>query len=564
MNRIILLIVTGGVLFAAIIGLTDLPQRQLTLVDLLPQETIAVIESKNAALACKQWQSGLLGRTLSHPDLSAFAGTFDLTTIQGGKLTTIATTFNQVAHNFSSASLFARESIIALLPARFGEPIELTKLQSHLVLLQHTAPGEDVRQLFSRCFGTITSTNWTEFQGQILTRLTFDQGTSLTYFTHEGILVWAFDEQVLHSCVNQLLQQLVPIRAGLQKHAAYSRLKKHAGRSVDTFAYMRVSALHSLFGCERNSTELGKWPCPDDLAVFTTPVPKGQRLVVVALTDADTISAFKRRNHLSDAVENTPLGRLSSNTSCALWTNWFQPNRLWERFQQSDLSPLKTLVTGWSQDLAKAGGVSLAKFFTLFGSEFSLHIEQLRAPHQYPRSMASVVFEVHDSDQVGRFLQQVASGLQAVEVLSGGIKIVTLILADGLLQPAYSLVNHHLVLADSVELIERIQERLTLPEIRISPNRGFQSQRSNFFLFLRTGDMVEWLLPVLTTIGKEFGGNSRDDVHQGFFLQPLVLSTLVELRQIETSRIRAYLEKDEMFLEVIYSPIQRYQPRTLP
>lgn len=554
MNRLILLIVTSASLIAAFNVLTDFPHRQLTLVDILPQETVALLESKNIAQAYGQMRQGLVGRALARPDFSSYVQQLGLPKEQLAKLLSMRGTFNQLAQKQGLLSLFSRESMVALLPTQSGERITLDHLGTHLVFLQYFPSAQDWQQLFSRSFGPIAKVNTTEFQGQPLTSLTFEQGETLTYFTHEGMVVWAFNRNVLYPCVNQLLQQLVPLHAGIQKYMGYTRLKKLAGHTLNTFAYIRINALKSLLGCPGHQANADQLPCPSDLALFSTSVAKGNRFVVVALADAEKIAAYKSRNHLDDAVENAPLGRLSTNTAFALWTNWFKPNLLRKQLLQSGFSPVQTLLTGWSDDLSKAFGVSLADFFALFGSEFSLYIDQFHAPHQYPRSMVSMAIEVHDSDQVDRLLHRMTNKLQKVEVLSGGLKIVTLLLADGLLQPAYSFIGHYLILADSVDLVERIHEKMIHPEVRIDQSRGLQVHRGNFFLFLRTGDMVEWLLPVLTTLGKEFGGHSGDGANDGLLLQPLTLSALSDLKQIEKTRIRGYMEKDELFLEVVSFP----------
>ncbi|MGD9949537.1 MAG: hypothetical protein AB7U29_13820 [Desulfobulbus sp.] len=529
----------------------------MTLVDFLPQETVAVIESKNVAFAYRQAQQGVLGRIFSRSDFPSFVQQFDLSKQQVANLMALTSAFNQLALNKGILSLLSRDSIVALLPLHRGEQIALDQLPSRLVFVQYVvSPKDDLQLLFSRCFGRIIHKDTSEFQGQLLTCLTFEEGKTIAYFTHMGVLVWVFEKKLLYPCVNQLLQHLIPIRAGIQKHAAYTRIKKFAGRKLDIFVYIRFNALQSLFGCVPNKGNEDQFPCPNDLAFFSTSLTEGQRFAVVAQSDSDKLAAYKKKHHLNNAVESAPLGRLSANTIFALWTNWFRPKILLEQLQQCGFSPLQTLLKGWSDDLSEVSGLSLADFFALFGSEFSLYVDQIRAPHQYPRSMVSTAIEVTDRKRVAQLLQQITSKLQRVEVLSEGMKIVTLMLADGLLQPAYSLTNNHLILADGAELIERIHEKVTNPEPLVNQSGGLRIQRSNFFLFLRTGDMVEWLLPVITTIGKEFGGHTGVDVNGWLLFQPLVLSTLSDLKQIETTKIRGYVEKNELFFEVISHLVQ--------
>nr|WP_321467089.1 hypothetical protein [uncultured Desulfobulbus sp.] len=551
LDRLVLLLVSCAVLLTLFWGLRNHVQRPLTLVDLLPRETVAVIESKNIALIYRQIQQGLTGTLLSRNDFSAFARRFDLTSEQVDRFSAIIGAFNSLSHREGMLSLLSRNSIISLFSLHPGEHIELEQLPKRLVFLQYLSPQDDLQHLFFPCFGKILQREQLSYQGQPLTRLAFAGGDSITYFTHMGVLAWAFEERVLHPCINQLLQQLLPLRGGIQQQMGYSRLKKYGGKKTDAFIYLRLAALQSLFGCTPTPSFGDRLPCPDDLALFFSSLAQGKRFALVALADQEQIAAYKSKHRLRDAVENAPLGRLSTDTAFALWTNWFKPMVMWQQLVASDFSPLRMLMEGWSTDFQKALGLSPTDFFSLFGSDFALYIDQKRAAKQYPRSLVSASIEVLDGHQVGTLLAQMTEKLQKVEVRADGLDIVTLMLADGLLQPAYALVNHHLILADSAELIERFYHKVTQPEKGINPSRGLRIQRSNFFLFLRTGDMVEWLLPVLKTIGKEFGGHTGNSNEDWLLFHPFVLAALSELSSIETTRIRAYLQKNEMFFEMI-------------
>jgi len=554
MNRLILLGLASVVLYFAFIGLSDHPQHKLTLVDMLPQETIAVIEGKNIGLAYRKVQQGLLGKVVSRDDFSAFVQRFDLSDDQVRKLTATTSGFHKLANKEKLLALLSHEAIVALLPLESGEQIGLEQLGGRLVFFQYLPSGEDLGSFFSQCFGRIGGQKIIEYQGRMLTRLNFVQGESLTYFTHMGVLVWAFEEKMLYPCINQLLQHLIPIRAGIQKHVAYTQLKKKAGRLLDTFVYIRLPALQSLFGCTPTPASADRFPCPDDLAIFTTTMAKGSRFAMVALADSDKIAAYTQRHHLRNAMENAPLSRLSVNTVFALWTNWFKPGQLWEKIQLVEFSPVRTLVQGLTEEIGNAFHLSLANFFTLFGNEFSLNIDHIHAPNQFPRSLMSASIEIKDRPQVEGLLKRMTRKLQQVEVISNGMRIITLRLADGLLQPAYALTKKYLILADNIDLIERIHEKIIPPEQRVNQVQGLRTQRSNFFLFIRTGDVVEWLFPIMTTIIRELGSNNGENFNEWLIFHPLTLSILSDLKQIETTRVRLYLAKNELFFEMISQP----------
>ena len=178
--------------------------------------------------------------------------------------------------------------------------------------------------------------------------------------------------------------------------------------------------------------------------------------------------------------------------------------------------------------------------------------------------MACVSVALRDPVQAAKALKALTAGLQAVTVVADGTEIVSVVMAGGLLHPAYALIRNQLVLADSVELIEQLLRRSGDQATAAAKARGDRTVRErggNFFLFVRTGSLAERLLPVLTVLAKESREkNEMIAPRARLLLQEMVLPLLSGLRGVETSCLRGYLYEDEMLLELEYAPPQTALP----
>ena len=236
-----------------------------------------------------------------------------------------------------------------------------------------------------------------------------------------------------------------------------------------------------------------------------------------------------------------------------LWSNWLHLDQVWQLLHNQGPEDLGSLLRQGLESLAATAGMSVEGFLALFGSEAGLLLDYTHAPHQVPSSKACLTIEVRDRPRIEAICKQILSGLQSVEVVSGDLRIVTTILANGLLQPAYALFDQQLVLADGMELIERWynQNRDPAPAVRQDPL--LDGRRGNFFLFLRTADMVQWLFPMATAIGKEYAARMGEDYRQWLLADPFFIAFLEKLRGVETSRLRGLIDTDALVLELVWT-----------
>lgn len=553
MNRLILLLLTCVLGFVVARSLTETSTHSVGLIDLLPQDTPALIECRQLPQTWARWRDGLVGSTVFRPEFSTFLvkhHLVDPATLPGLSELRVV---DALSKRPGFAQLFAGHVILALTPAPAGEAGTAVALRNRLLFLHELTANTDVHHEMERVFGEVNTRSTSTYQGQTLHHLRFANGLELTYLLHDHLLLWAFDARIVQQSAQQLVQMLVPTRMQRQTLPPLQRLWRMAGGDSDLFVYAQDQVLRPLLPATAAFLDGQSWPMPEHLALFTNPVPQGERLVLAALAEEQQLRHWRERYQLRLPAMKPALERLSASTGLVLWCNWLHLDWVWPLLHNQRPEDLSSLLWQGLEALAGKADLSVEDFLALFGHEAGLFLDYTHAPHQAPRSKAGITIEINDRDRLASICKQLLSGLQTVEVVSGDLHIVTTILANGLLQPAYALFDRQLVLADGVELIERWYNQNRKIDSRESKEPLLDGRRCNFFLFLRTADMVEWLFPMATAIGKEYAARLGEDYRHWLIADPFFTAFLAKLRGIETSRFRGLIDTDALLLELVWT-----------
>lgn len=553
MNRLILLLLTCALGIVAARALVETSPRRLELVDLLPRDSLAFVECRHLPQSWARWRDGLVGSTVLRPDFLPFLTRHHL--VDSGALPGAPwlASLNALSQRPGFAQLFAGHVLLALCAAHPGEEGQPEQLLGRTLFLREVSAHIDVRGEFASVFGEVVTASSSAHQGQTLHHLRFAQGQELCYLLRDNLLLWSFDARIVQQSVQHMMQLLVPTHRWRQTPPPFLRLRAMAGSDSEFFIYAQDQALRTLLPQAESFADAQGWPMPTHLALFANPLPKGERLVVAALADERQLRHLRERYHLRPPAMKPALERLSASTGLVLWTNWLHLERVWASLQNQGPDDLSTLLSQGVESLATMAGMTVEEFLGLFGSEVGLFLDYMHAPHQAPRSKAGLTIELQDRQRVEAVCKRLVAGLQTVEVISGGLRIVTTILANGLLQPAYAFFDQQLILADGVELIERWYGHNRQPSAELVRDPLLDGRRCNFFLFLRTADMVEWLLPMATAIGKEYAARLGQDYRHWLLADPVLNAFLTRLRGIGTSRIRGLIDTDALLLELVWT-----------
>jgi len=462
--------------------------------------------------------------------------------------------FEQYSKVVSLHSLCNTNAALALLPVTVGQPSASVTWKKQLVLALQVKPDFFPQQLH-KVLGSVQSQQTTVYQGESLVTLGFLDGLTLSYWLQGNILICAQEAALVRRCIDQSGQRMVRPRSGLQLNEEYQRLKRQSRNSTDFFCYVDVERLRLLLPELREVDAVVSKFLPRQLALFHLVEEAKDRLGIVALASTEALTAFTTQYHLAPPVQKPTFLLVSRETGFSLWTNWFKPKKLWDVCLQRSNPDVVALMTSVDQQLPGITGKSLDAFFNVFGDGFGVFINEETTPRQSDRSMGGLIFEIRDRAAVETMIKQLLDGLQVITVKSGEIEISSVMLAGGLLQPAFALVDDHLILADSVELIEQLRQ-----EVRHEPSGGehesqwANGEAGNLFVFVRTGEMIERLSPLLTLMAKETSEQNRMlSAESRLFVREVGLPLLTSLRTIVTTRLRGYAVNDTILIEIDFT-----------
>jgi len=529
------------------------PTSDAALVEYLPEDTLALIEWDNIARSWEAWQRSPAGEKRQQPKWFKMLE-------QGGVPASLVDDSRQAiafleqwARYPSLQTLLGTKAVLALVPDPVT-PSSPSPLTGQWMLA--VAAGSDFSpQQFQDFLGPVQSQQTTLYQGETVATLVFQGGETLSCWRRGEIVLCARQADLVRRCIDQALQRMVQARSGLQLNAAYQRLKQHCRDRSDLFGYADLERLQRRWPPLRELDAESGGLVPRHLALFHFAEGSENRLGMVALADQEAVAAFTARHRLAAPVTGPAVRSVAAETGFFLWTNWFKPQKLWDLGLQRAHPDVVALMTSVGQQFSEITGKSLDAFFHVFGNGFGVFINEQPVPNQSNRSMGCLIVEVRDRPAVAAMIKQLVAGLQVIAVQSGGMEIFSVMLAGGLLQPAYALLDHHLILADSVDLIEQARQQFRLdPDSGEKERQRGESEAGNLFLFVRTGEMVDRLVPVLTLLAKETGERARVlSAENRLLVRELGLPLLTGLRAMKTSRLRGYAAGDTILLEMDYT-----------
>ena len=549
-----LLLLIGIGLLGYLLTVNLKPDPECT--DFLPVDTLAVLEGASLTRTWEAWRQSDIGKRLNKPDFPRFLEQLGLPSARISEYKALTAALDRFTSASVFSSLFAKRTVVALLSALPGQPFDEESLLAHLVLIAPLGPDFSPQQhQLERYFGPLRSTGTTVYQGIPLVTLIFQSGQTFSFCQYRRVLICALDPQSVQRCIDQSLNRMVQTHSGLQLNPEYQGLKKRAGVQADFFLYADLGALLRQLPAAfiAQTKEMGL--LPHHFGLYHQAEAEHDRLSIIAQFPQEHLKAFTDRYQLVAPAENSVRQQISSETQLSLWTNWFYPKALWQLGLQMGGHETTELMSFIAQSLLEETGQTIDDFFDVFGNRFGVFINEQRVVYQSIRSVAGLYVEVRDQEKVDGMLKELLAGLQMVKVITSGTEIVSVVMAGGLLTPAYALMDNYLMIADSVGLIEQVQRQggvkpTNSDKVLVPP----REKADNFILFVRTKSVAERLIPLLTVLTKETADSAKIlSLKNRLLIEKALVPLLMSLQSLETSSVRGYAAGDEMMLEMDFA-----------
>jgi len=521
-------------------------------VDFLPTETLALVQWEHLARSWGAWQDSAIGKKLNDRNLPKILKQLGVAEPEVFGFKALIDLLDRFSKASFFSKIFSTKAVMALLPTLDNQPFTGASLFKHLVLLVPQGVGLPSTEQLEEFFGPVESNRSAPYQGVELVTLTFRSGQALTFCRNRGQLIIALDASPVQRCIDQSLSMMVLARTGLQANQAFQSLKNRAGDQSSFFLYTDLAALLRLLPALPLESTPEHRLVPHHFALFHQADAGDDRLTAIAQLPSESLAAFTARNQLAPPAKDQVGQRLPPDTQFHLWTNWFKLKDLMDFGLQMKDQEAGALLYLLLQRVIEGSGKTSEEFFDVFGSQFGVFITEQQIAQQPNRTMSCLYLEVRDQQEAAAMLKRLLRGLQVITVLTGGVEIGSVNMAGGLLQPAFALKENHLILADSVALIEQIQNQGE-SDPAVDPNHfgAAKDRAGNLFLFARSKNVADRLMAMLTILLKE--NTDQEKVlspKTRLLIEQVLFPVLKTLQAVATITLRGTVAGEEMILEM--------------
>lgn len=398
------------------------------------------------------------------------------------------------------------------------------------------------------------------FQGEIIEHLKMPNGEEIVCWQRSDVLLYAKNASLLHQCIQLYLQQKIRHYPTFLDNPAVQPLKVHDAFPVDVFCYLDLTRL------QKNVPWIGHLVHKFDVlqlqqvALYQHTRDQITKLGGIATINRGAGTAVDVLYHLPQPQGPLPVD-VSSSTSLLFWTNWFDFKRLWKFIVQTAPVEISSFFSVMELSVPEQTGLAIDNFFDLFGQRFGIFMDAHQISYQADRSLGCLSIEIKDRDKVERLIRRLTKDLQVISIQSGKTEVYTVMLAGGLLQPAYMLEKNRLIIADNAGLIDQAQHYFVLDEHHDYQDLlGFQRDRGNIFLFTRPDGLIERFLPLLSMAARENRDPKRMfSPETRLKLRRYVIPLLTALQQYATFSLSGSVTSSSVSVGVDFSlkPVQK-------
>jgi hypothetical protein len=399
------------------------------------------------------------------------------------------------------------------------------------------------------------------YRGRELFCLQRNSGGNIYYAIIDGHVIAAPAQRTVERSLDLSLRHVIEEHTGLITNSEFQKLRKRY-KGDDIFVYVDIARFLSFLPAtlHKSGRKTKESPLVNSgmsrLAFFHAGKGHTQRLIIVTQWDAKQLTPFEEQVVAAKPGKNMMLPEIPSKLVLYFWSNWFDAAGWWHAVEKNEgsasLSSLAFAAATWIEENS---GLGMDEFVTLFGHNFGLNISAIRTSGFFPVPSVSCFIEVTDAARIDKILQKSLAELPLRRDTIAGIPVVSVMIADGLMQPSYALQGNMLMIADSREQIEELVDphagRLVNDALFKAVDTGMTFP-SNLHVFARTSEIIESLKELASWGGTVIA--IRDGVagrKWKVVIDQIVLPLLDGLKPLQAKGVRGYTAPGEVIFDAV-------------
>jgi len=534
-------------------------------VNLLPDATMAMVDWKNAVDSYERFSDSRLGRQIAAIDWPQVLHDLGYPQDQIARVTNRAHKLQNIIHSPLFRELFSRRIVLALLKDESGrDDSQSAGPAGHLVLIARPRHEASFLDLFSSLFAGDLKYTKEWYKGTVIKTMDIGNDVSMSTAVKNGLVLAAFSPETLKRCLSQALKRLTDKQSGFNVNAAYRDFRKRARNKDDLFVYLDISGLQRMLKGSAGSVvkdmpsgilkQIASVNVPfQSFALFRQPGRTVRKYTSIARFDPEHLNSLQTAMYKRKPVRNVMLAGLPADLIAYFWTNNFDARALWNSMKDELSRRDSELIDSIKYWLRKNTGYTLNETLAMLGRQLSLNIAEINTSGFFPVPRLTCRIQIVDSQGIRKILQKVLAGLQIRNDAVAGVPVYSVILAGGLMQPSYALVDDFLLFADSrqqIETILRPGRNMLLQDDQFRKVDVGLTQPNNFVFFSRNAELIDGLKELISWAGtiiairdEQAGAKSK------ILIDRVALPVLDGLKMYKVKGARGYSTGHELIIE---------------
>ncbi len=559
----LLLIVIGGGIFAYL--LSSRYEGGIDPVDILPPGTVAVVDWTNPAGSYERFKESRLGVRVAAIDWPRVLRGLDTPARRIRRIENTRRKIRQAVNTPLFRELFGGRVVLALLPAAPGKRmVPAAALRKNLVLIVRPRHRASFIDLLSSFFAGRLKFRTQSYRGTVIKSFALDRKLSLSTAVTDGLILISLAPEPLERCLDQSFARLTGGRSGLNGDFAYRNLRERARRQDDLFCYLDLVRLRTMLkrlaaagpdaaaAATLKKIVAASGPF-QSVALFRKPGRRIQNYSGVVRFAPQLLNEVQKKLYTSKPVQDKILATIPAGQIFYFWMNTLDPQTWWQAARTDARPDDARQLRRLQQWLIDNTGQTPEKLFAMLGHQFSLSLTRINTSGLFPVPRLCCRLAVVDKKGIQAVLDKMLAGLPVRTDKVAGIPVTSIMLAGGLMQPSYALVDGFLVIADSRRQIDAILQpghETLVRDARFKKVNVGLTEPNNLIIFSRNAELLDGLKELVSWAGTIVAiRDARAGAKSKVLIDQVVLPVLDGLKMNVAAGVREFNTGRELIME---------------
>jgi hypothetical protein len=547
------------------------PPRPINPLELIPQNAMLIMDINDAAAASRTFLRSRLGQALTSINWPSIMDRLSVKKRFRNQLGKNTSNILKLLKSPLATQLPFKRVVLAHLPvqpALFQDNIRQALLENLLVLIP--SGQNDDRSSLPAPLNLIdlilrekSAGSTFNYHGISIKTLTLTHNKKLYIAPVGQQIALSFGLKPVQQSIDLFIKRILRQEVGFLRNKDYTRIKKRGFSENDFLLYADLFQLkfHIKLLSNLSGQQKGK-KAPEtqhrvsgvrSMGFFYRTEKNTGLFRTVTHFSPDLLRPFQKKIYTRVPILNRGFGEMPADLLIYFWCNWLEPRVWWQttiaQGKKGELAAAER-ISAWIKEQT---GMSMDSFLSLFGQEFGFNVAEISTAGFFPVPRICFIIEVLDKSKVEQFFKKIISGLPVRQDKVAGISVVSLMLANGMMQPSYAFTDDRLLLADSREQIEDIILNRKEPLVQDTTFQAVDTgmtKPANLTLFARTAELVNSMKELASWAGTMIAVRDHTTGEKTKILVDQVISPLLDgFKMYQAIGLRSYTGPGELIVD---------------